>query len=63
MSNTRKKFLQQVGASFLMTGLPAIASAGDIFASAIDVNDFKSDGDPDDEKYWKRIANNYYNVS
>ena len=63
MSNTRKKFIQQLGAGLLMTGLPAVASAGDLLDSAIDVNDFENDGAPDDEKYWKHIAHKYYNVS
>ena len=63
MSNTRKKFIQQVSAGLLVAGLPAVASAGDLFDSVIDKNDFKNDGAPDDEKYWKHIAHKYYNVS
>ena len=63
MSNNRKKFIQHVGAGLLMTGLPAIASAGDLFDSTIDINDFKNDGAADDEKYWKHIAHKYYIVS
>ena len=62
MSDTRKKFLQQLGAGLLMTGMPAVASAEDIFDS-IDINDFDSEGAADDEKYWKHIANRYYIVS
>ena len=45
-----------------MTGMPAVASAEDIFDS-IDINDFDSEGAADDEKYWKHIANRYYIVS
>jgi len=63
MSNTRKKFIQQLGAGLLMTGLPAVASAGDLFDSVIDVKDFANEGAPDDEKYWKHIAHKYYSVS
>ena len=63
MSNTRKKFIQQLSAGFLMTGLPAVASAGDLLDSAIEVNDFENEGAPDDEKYWKHIAHKYYDVS
>jgi len=63
MSNTRKKFIQQLGAGLLMTGLPAVASARDLFDSGIDINDFKNEGAADDEKYWKQIAHKYYNVS
>ena len=62
MSDTRKKFLQQLGAGLLMTGMPAVASAEDIFDS-IDINDFDNEGAADDEKYWKHIANKYYIVS
>ena len=63
MSNTRKKFIQKFGVGLLMAGLPAVASAGDLLDSAIDVNDFENDGGPDDEKFWKRIAHKYYDVS
>src|SRR6187551_1950155 len=63
MSSDRKKFIQQIGAGLLMTGLPAIASAEDILDSIIDVSDFKNDGAADDEKYWKHIAHKYYIVS
>jgi len=63
MPNTRKKFIQQLGATLLVTGLPSVASARDLLDSAIDINDFKNDSAPDDEKYWKHIAHKYYNVS
>jgi len=63
MSNTRKRFIQQLSTGLLMTGLPAVASAGGLFDSGIDVNDFENDGAPDDEKYWKNIAHKYYDVS
>ena len=63
MSSDRKKFIQQLGAGLLMTGLPAVASAKEFFDSTIDINDFKNDGAPDDEKYWKHIAHKYYIVS
>src|SRR6188474_744696 len=63
MPNNRKKFMQQLGAGLLMAGLPDLVSAKDIFDSTIDINDFIADGAPEDEKYWKHIANKYYIVS
>jgi len=63
MSNNRKKFIQQLGAGLLMTGLPAIASAENFFDPAIDNSDFENEGAAEDEKYWKHIAHKYYIVS
>ena len=63
MPNNRKKFIQQVGAGLLMTGLPAITSAEEYFDSTIDISDFENEGAADDEKYWKHIAHKYYIVS
>ena len=63
MANNRKKFIQQLGAGLVLTGLPAVAMAEDLFDSTIDTNDFKNDGAADDEKYWKNIAHKYYVVS
>ena len=63
MGNNRKKFIQQLGAGLIMTGLPAIGSAEGIFDPIIDINDFKNEGAADDEKYWKNIAHKYYVVS
>jgi selenocysteine lyase/cysteine desulfurase len=63
MSNTRKKFIQQLGAGLFAAGLPAVTLPGDLPDSVIDVKDFESGGAPGDEKYWKHIANKYYNVS
>ncbi len=63
MPNTRKKFIKQVGAGLLMTGLPSVAFAEPLLDSVIDVNDFENDGAADDEKYWKHIARKYYDVS
>ena len=63
MANNRKKFIQQLGAGLVLTGLPAVAIAEDLFDPTIDINDFKNDGAADDEKYWKHIAGKYYIVS
>ena len=63
MPNNRKKFIQQVGAGLLMTGLPAVASAEEYFDSTIDISDFENEGAADDEKYWKHIAHKYYIIS
>ena len=63
MANNRKKFIQQLGAGLIMTGLPTIGSAGDIFDPVIDINDFKNEGAADDEKYWKNITHKYYIIS
>lgn len=67
MQKSRKKFLQQVGAGLLMTGLPSIVSAKNNFNAMTDMNDYRHDiencGAADDEKYWKHIARKYYHVS
>ena len=63
MANSRKKFLQQIGAGIIMSGWPSISKAGHTFDPAVDMNDFKDEGAADDEKYWKHIAQKYYNVS
>ena len=63
MQNNRKKFLQQLGAGLVMTGLPAITSAEDLLHTVIDPGDFEKTGNADDEKYWKHIAHKYYDVS
>lgn len=57
----RKRFLRQLGKGFLFVGMPGIASAENI--SIIDAGDFKDEGAPNDEKYWKRIARKYYKVT
>lgn len=61
--NDRKRFLQQVGAGLLLSGIPSIASASDLFKAHIDFNDFEKEGNAEDEKYWKNIARKYYDVS
>jgi len=53
----------QIGSGLLIAGLPGVASAGKNSSSMIDVNDFADEGAPDDEKFWKRIAKKYYDVS
>ncbi len=61
MPASRKKFIKQLGAGMLLAGLPAaFTQAGTL---QIDSADFSGDALPDDEKYWKRIARKYYNVS
>lgn len=62
MSN-RKSFLKQLGAGILLTGLPALSRATTSPTMQIDRSDFSGDGDPADEKYWKKIARKYYDVS
>ena len=63
MLNSRKKFIQQIGAGFLLTGLPSIVSAKNLFDARIDVTDFEKGGGAVDEQYWKKIAHKYYGVS
>lgn len=63
MANDRKRFLQQLGAGLVMTGLPAITFAEDLLHTAINPGDFEKPGNADDEKYWKHIAHKYYDVS
>ena len=62
MPNDRKKFIQQLGAGLFIAGVPSIASVEQLFGTAVDISDFEG-GAADDEKYWKRIANKYYDVS
>ncbi len=59
----RKKFLKQLGAGVLAASLPAVAHANPDTLMPIDAKDFSGEGAPDDEKYWKRIARKYYDVS
>ena len=61
MTNSRKKFIWQMGAGLISSGLPIPSFAG--MKSECDLNDFAGDGAADDEKYWKRIAQKYYDVS
>jgi selenocysteine lyase/cysteine desulfurase len=63
MYNNRKKFLQQLGTGLLLSGLPSVASATDLFGPPIDISDFEKEGKADDEKYWKNIARKYYSVA
>src|SRR5690242_8862784 len=63
MANNRKQFLQQLGAGLIISGMPSLASGADLFKTRINAEDFENDGKPDDEKYWKKIARKYYNVS
>lgn len=63
MQNNRKKFLQQLGAGLMISGLPSIASAADVFNACVDIEDFEKEGKADDEKYWRNIARKYYSVS
>lgn len=59
----RKKFLKQLGAGMLAASLPVVAHAYPGRTMAMDAKDFSGEGAPDDEKFWKRIARKYYDVS
>jgi selenocysteine lyase/cysteine desulfurase len=62
--NSRKQFLRQLGATALISAIPAIAGAEKHgTALALDKDDFMHEGDPTDEKFWKQIARKYYDVS
>ena len=63
MKQDRKKFLMQLGSGLLLAGLPQIVSANDNSTSMINTKDFSGEGAADDEKFWKRIAKKYYDVS
>src|SRR6185503_6479938 len=63
MQNGRKKFLRQLGAGLIVSGMPSIASAIDHSESNVDISDFEKTGNANDEKYWKNIARKYYSVS
>ena len=63
MPGSRKKFIQQIGAGFLLTGIPHITSAENLFDSFFDPTDFEKGGGAEDEQYWKKIAHKYYAVS
>ena len=60
MDQGRKKFLIQLGSSLLVAGLPGqMVNA----ATVTEKEDFTGEGAADDEKFWKRIAKKYYDVS
>ena len=63
MPGSRKKFIQQIGAGFLLTGIPQIVSAENLSDTILDPADFEKGGDAADEQYWKKIAHKYYVVS
>lgn len=63
MPYNRKKFIQQLGAGLLTSGIPSVASAANLFKTHVDIGDFEREGKPDDEKYWRNIARKYYNVA
>ncbi len=63
MKQNRKKFLQQMSSSLLFASLPGLTFAADLDSFPIDYNDFSNDAAADDEKYWKKIAKKYYDVS
>ena len=60
MGESRKKFLMQLGSGLLVAGLPAQMINA---ATEVDEKDFIGEGVADDEKFWKRIAKKYYDVS
>jgi len=47
----------------LFAGLPALANANPDSSMHADAKDFEGEGAPDDEKFWKKIARKYYDVS
>lgn len=61
MPTGRKKFIQQIGTGLLAAGLP-VSVIANTTNKLIDPEDFESNGDPDDEKYWNRIAQKYYDI-
>lgn len=62
MPQNRKKFIQQLASGLLAAGLPGLAAARNPLP-VTDAGDFFSGGAPDDERYWKKIARKYYQVS
>ena len=60
MDESRKKFLMQLGSGLLIAGLQAQMINA---TTEIDGKDFTGEGAADDEKFWKRIAKKYYEVS
>ena len=63
MKQGRKQFLQQLGNGLIFAAVPGMALAAADKTGFIDVNDFSDEGAPGDEKYWKKIAKKYYQVS
>ncbi|MFZ1371588.1 MAG: aminotransferase class V-fold PLP-dependent enzyme [Ferruginibacter sp.] len=63
MKQDRKNFLKQLGCGLMAAGLPGMALAAGHSGSPVDIKDFSGEGAPDDEKFWKRIAKKYYDVS
>ena len=63
MAADRKKFLGQLGKGMFLGGLTGRLFNSENTEWTMDINDFKGDGNPDDEKYWKRIAKKYYDVA
>ena len=63
MGTDRKKFLRQMGSGMLLSGLNILPTTTEENGLSVDENDFLQGGEPDDEKYWHRIARKYYNVA
>jgi selenocysteine lyase/cysteine desulfurase len=61
MEQNRKDFLKKLGSGLIVAGMPSIALAND--KASIDENDFTTEGDATDEKFWKKIAKKYYDVA
>jgi hypothetical protein len=61
MEQNRKDFLKKLGSGLIVAGMPSIALAND--KASIDENDFTTEGDATDEKFWKKIARKYYDVA
>jgi selenocysteine lyase/cysteine desulfurase len=60
MKQGRKVFLKKIGAGLLIAGLPDQVLNS---TTVTEESDFFDEGAADDEKFWKRIAKKYYDVS
>ena len=61
MKQDRKDFLRTLGTGLVAAALPVVAVAdNDVL---IDENDFITEGEATDEKFWKKIAKKYYDIA
>lgn len=63
MKNNRKQFLKQLSAGVFFSAIPSWAGASNALRESVDEKDFEKSVDPEDEKYWKKIARKYYPVA
>ena len=63
MKQGRKQFLHQLGSGLIIAAAPGMALAATNKTALTDASDFSDEGAADDEKFWKRIAKKYYQVS